>query len=72
MAIRSGSGAHRQKAVGDGVAGVVVAMDAEMVTRHVLGDFADSRLDLMRQDAAVGVAQDHPSGAVLVGGGYAT
>ena len=43
------AGAHRQQAVGDRVAGVVVTVDAERIAGHLLGHLGYGRLDLMRQ-----------------------
>ena len=62
------AGAHRHQRVGDGVLGVVVGVDAEVRARHDLGDLGDDALDLVRQRAAVGVAQHDPARAGLVGG----
>ena len=62
------AGAHRGQRIGDRLFGVVVGMDAEMVARHMRHDLRDDRLDLVRQRAAIGVAQHDPARAVLVGG----
>ena len=55
------AGAHRRERIGDGVAGVVMGVDAEMVAGDDARDFADDALDLVGQCAAVGVAQHRPS-----------
>ena len=52
---------HGGQAVGHGVAGVVVTVDAEVGARDVLQHGADSALDLVGQGAAVGVAQHDPA-----------
>ena len=61
----AGAGVHRGHRVGDRAAGVVVAVDAD---DHVVADVAmhvgDDRLDLVRQRAAVGVAQHDVARAV--------
>ena len=59
--------AHGHQRVGDRVLGVVVGVDAEMRARYVLRDLADDALDLVRQRAAVGVAQHDPARAGLIG-----
>ena len=61
------AGPHRHQRVGHRVLGVVVRVDAEMRARHVLVDVRDDGGDLVRQRAAVGVAQHHPARARLVG-----
>ena len=54
----AGAGVHRGHRVGDGTSGVVVAVDADRdVTAHVGVDHADDLLDLVRQRAAIGVAE---------------
>ena len=50
------AGADGGERVGDGVAGVVVGMDAEIFARNGPRDLADDPLDLIRKRAAVGVA----------------
>ena len=62
------AGAHRRERIRHRLLGVVVRMDADVVAGDVLDDLADDRLDLVRQRAAVGVAQHHPARALLVGG----
>ena len=54
--------------IGDGAAAIVMGVDAETVARHVPRDLGDDALDLVRQRAAVGVAQHDPARAGLVGG----
>src|ERR1019366_2102773 len=65
------AGAHGGKRVGDSVVGVVVGVDADMVAGDDLRRFGDDALDLVGQRAAVGVAQDHPARAGVVGGARA-
>ena len=60
---------HRHQRIRHRVLGVVVRMDAEMRTRHVLVDVRDDGGNLVRQRSAVGVAQHHPARAGLVRGG---
>ena len=62
------AGAHRGERIGDRVFGVVVGVDAEMRSRHMLDDLGDDRRDFVRQRAAIGVAQHDPARAGLVGG----
>ena len=62
------AGAHRGERIRDRLLGVVVGVDADMVARDVLDDLADDLLHLVRQRAAVGVAQHHPARAFVVGG----
>ena len=62
------AGPHRRQRIGDRVLGVVVRVDAEMRARHVLRHLGDDLAHLVRQRAAVGVAQHHPARARLVGG----
>ena len=59
------TGTHRRQAAGDRVFGVVVAVDGDPVARDMLADLADDLLDFVRQRAAVGVAQDDPTGAAV-------
>ena len=47
--------------------GVVMGVDADMVARHDRRDGFDDGFDLVRQGAAIGVAQHHPAGAFLIG-----
>ncbi len=58
-----GAGADGGEAVGDGVLGVVVGVDAELLGRHDRGNLLGDRLHLVRQRAAIGVAEDNPAGA---------
>ena len=51
-------GADRGDAVGDGVLGVVVAMDAEPVAGDLARDRLDDARDLVGERPAVGVAED--------------
>ena len=53
---------------GDGVLGVVVGVDAEMIAGHMARDLGDDGLDLMRQRAAIGVAEHDPARAGLMRG----
>ena len=59
---------HGGQAVGHGIAGVVVAVDAEVGARDVLQRRADGALDLVGQGAAVGVAEHDPARPGGVGG----
>ena len=61
------AGAHRGERIGHRLLGVVVGVDADMIAGDGLADFADDLLDLMRQRAAIGVAQHHPARALVVG-----
>ena len=63
------AGPHRHQRIRHRVLGVVVRMDAEMRARHMLVDVRDDGGNLVRQRAAVGVAQHHPARAGLVGSG---
>ena len=62
-----GARAHRGERIRDRVLGVVMRVDADAVMRDVLGDLGDDALDLMWQRAAIGVAEDDPARASLVG-----
>ncbi len=62
------AGAHRGERIRHRLFGVVMRVDADMVARHVLHHLADDRLDLVRQGAAVGVAQHDPARARFVRG----
>ena len=62
------AGPHRHQRIGHGVLGVVVRVDAQMRAGHMLVDIRDDGGDLVRQRAAVGVAQHHPARARLVCG----
>src|SRR5204862_8069818 len=62
------AGAHRDEAIRHRLLGVVVGVNADMVSGNLLADLADDLLDLVRQRAAVGVAEHDPAGAGLVGG----
>ena len=62
------AGAHRGKAIRHRLLGVVVGVNADMVSGNLLADLADDLLDLVRQRAAVGVAEHDPAGAGIVGG----
>ena len=60
----AGPGGDRGHRVGDGAAGVVVAVDADGDVGTDVGDHrGGGRLDLLRQRAAVRVAQHDVSGA---------
>jgi hypothetical protein len=65
----AGAGEDGGQRVGDRVAGVVVAVDAEVAAGDAGGDdLCRDAADLFGQGAAVGVAQDDPAGAGGVGG----
>ena len=65
----AGAAAHGGHRVGDGAAGVVVAVDADRdVAADVGMDLAHDVLDLVRQRTAVGVAQHDVAGALQHGG----
>ena len=55
------AGADGGERIGDRVVGVVVGVDAELFAGNDARDLADDALDLVRQRAAVGVAQAPPS-----------
>ena len=57
--------AHGGERIGNRVVGVVVAVDAEALAGNALGRGGDDALDLVRQRAAVGVAQHDPARARL-------
>ena len=63
----AGAGAHRGERIGHAIVGVVMHMDADVVAGDVLHNLDHDPLDLLRQRAAIGVAQHHPAGAGLVG-----
>src|SRR6476660_9454557 len=63
----SGAGAHRGERIGHAIVGVVMHVDADMIAGDVLHNIGHDPLDLLRQRAAIGVAQHHPAGAGLVG-----
>src|SRR5690606_24957618 len=50
------------------LSGVVVCVDAEAVTGYHLRDAPDDGADLLRQRAAIGIAQHDPAGAGFIGG----
>ncbi len=60
--------AHGGQRIGDRLFGVVMGVDAEMVAGHAGRDRAHDGFDLVRQRAAIGVAQHDPARAGLVGG----
>ena len=62
----AGAGAHGGERVRHRLLGVVMGVDAEMIAGDGLGDLADDGLDLLRQRAAVGVAEHDPAGAGVV------
>ena len=62
------AGTHRGKAVRHRLLGVVVGVNADTVSGNLPADLADDLLDLVRQRAAVGVAEHDPAGAGIVGG----
>ena len=62
------AGAHRRERVRHRLLGVIVGVDADMVARaRALTTSPHDALDLVRQRAAIGVAQHHPARAGLVG-----
>ena len=61
-------GQHRGERIGDGLFGVVMGVDADMIAGNFLHHLRDDFLDLVWQRAAVGVAQHHPARARLVSG----
>ena len=61
------AGAHRGERIRHRLLGVVVGMDADMVARDHLANFADDLFHLVRQRAAIGVAQHDPARAFVVG-----
>ena len=62
------AGAHGGERIGHRLLGVVMGMDADMIAGDLLDHLADDRLDLVRQRAAIGVAQHHPARAGVIGG----
>ena len=60
------AGLDRGKRVRDRAAAIVMGVDAELVARDGIRHVADDALDLVRQRAAIGVAQDDPARAGLV------
>ena len=62
------AGAHGRERIRHRLLGVVVGVNADVIAGDMLDHLADDRLDLVRQRAAVGVAQHHPARAFLVGG----
>ena len=62
------AGTHGGKRIGHRVVGVVVAVNAKMAARNLLGDVPDDALDLVGQGAAVGIAQHDPPGPGVIGG----
>ena len=65
------TGAHRSKTVGDGVLGIVLGVNAELVAGDMGHDLADDALDLVGQRAAVGIAQHDPACAGIGGSAQA-
>ena len=61
------AGAHRGERIRHRLLGVVMGMDADMVAGNFGADFADDAFDLVRQRAAIGVAQHDPARAFVVG-----
>ena len=57
------AGTHRRKRIGDCVLGVVMRVNAQMRAGDVLHHLFDDILDLVRQRAAIGVAQHDPARA---------
>ena len=61
------AGAHGGERIGHRLLGVVVGVDADVVAGDRLDHLADDRFDLVRQRAAIGVAQHDPARALVVG-----
>ena len=61
------AGAHGGECVGHRLLGVVMGVDADMVAGNVLADLADDLFHLVRQRAAIGVAEHDPARAFLIG-----
>ena len=57
------AGAHGGERIRHRVLGIVMGMDAEPAAGNVLDDLADDALDLVRQRAAIGVAEHDPARA---------
>ncbi len=62
------AGAHGGKRIGYRLLGIVVGMNADVITGDHLDHLADDLFHLVRQRAAVGVAQHHPARALVIGG----
>src|SRR6266850_712694 len=60
------AGAHRGQRIGDGLLGVVMGVNADVVAGDMLHHLGDDRLDLVRHGAAIGVAQYYPAGTGIV------
>ena len=60
------AGAHRGQRIGDGLVGVVMGVNADVIAGNVFHYFGNDGLDLVRHGAAVGVAQYHPARAGIV------
>ena len=61
------AGAHRGKRIRHRLLGIVMGVDADMVAGNLRADLADDALDLVRQRAAIGVAQHDPARALVIG-----
>ena len=62
------AGAHGGKGIGHRLLGVVVGVDADVVAGDRLAHRGDDGFDLVRQRAAIGVAQHDPTRARIIGG----
>ncbi len=67
----AGAGAHGGERIGDRLFGVVVGVDADMIAGDDLDHFGNDRFNLVRQRAAIRIAQHHPAGAFVVSGARA-
>jgi hypothetical protein len=63
-----GAGAHGGERIGHRLLGIVVGVNADVAPGDDLDHLADDLFDLVRQGAAVGVAEHHPARAFVVGG----
>ena len=60
--------ANRRQRIGDSVFGIVVRVDAHVIAWDVPDDLGHDVLHLMRERAAIGVAEYHPARAGLIRG----
>src|SRR5262249_26734896 len=63
-----GAGANGGKAVGDGLFGVVMGVNSNPISGYDFADFADDLLNLVRQRAAIGIAEHDPPRPFVVSG----
>ncbi len=61
------AGAHRGQRIGNGLLGVVMGVNADVIAGNMFYHLGDDGLDLVRHGAAVGVAQHHPARAAIIG-----